>query len=119
MARVARDGDERESRHEETMRAICRHSPRRFPLHSGHTINSAHMASSTTATNPYRVESPADLQAQLSTDLDRVSVLYFRADWAEPCKQMDDVTTELAKRWPDVLFLSVSSRLGCAGPLLT
>merc|ERR1712080_414768 len=43
------------------------------------------------ASNYHRVESPADLQAQLSADLNRVSVLYFRADWAEPCKTMDAV----------------------------
>jgi thiol:disulfide interchange protein len=59
------------------------------------------------ASNYHRVESPADLQAQLSADLNRVSVLYFRADWAEPCKTMDAVTHELANRSPDVLFLSV------------
>lgn len=62
------------------------------------------------ASNYHRVESPADLQAQLSADLNRVSVLYFRADWAEPCKTMDAVTHELANRSPDVLFLSVRAR---------
>ncbi|GAA5867987.1 hypothetical protein JCM1840_003642 [Sporobolomyces johnsonii] len=59
--------------------------------------------------NYHRVQSPEDLQAQLSTDLNRVSVLYFRADWAEPCKTMDGVTTELAKRWDAVLFLSIEA----------
>lgn len=58
--------------------------------------------------NFFRIESPADLQARLSQDLQRVSVLYFRADWAEPCKTMDGVTAELAKRWESVLFLSAS-----------
>lgn len=53
------------------------------------------------------VESPEHLQQVLSTDLNRVSVLYFRADWAEPCRQMDNVTSELAKRHQAVLFLSV------------
>ncbi|GAA5966131.1 hypothetical protein JCM8115_003032 [Rhodotorula mucilaginosa] len=61
------------------------------------------------ASNYHRVESPADLQAQLSADLNRVSVLYFRADWAEPCKTMDAVTHELANRSPDVLFLSIEA----------
>ncbi|GAA6017691.1 hypothetical protein JCM8202_000381 [Rhodotorula sphaerocarpa] len=63
----------------------------------------------TTRANYHRVETPSDLQAELSTDLNRVSVLYFRADWAEPCKTMDGVTDELAKRWPDVLFLSIEA----------
>ena len=57
--------------------------------------------------NSTQVTSPEHLQALLSADLSRVSLLYFRADWAEPCTQMDAVTTELAKRWPAVLFLSV------------
>ncbi|KWU42810.1 glutaredoxin [Rhodotorula sp. JG-1b] len=61
------------------------------------------------ASNYHRAESPADLQAQLSADLNRVSVLYFRADWAEPCKTMDAVTHELANRSPDVLFLSIEA----------
>lgn len=60
-------------------------------------------------TNYLKIESPEHFQTELSKDLDRVSVLYFRADWAEPCKTMDGVTTELAKRWQSVLFLSVSS----------
>ncbi|GAA5999722.1 PICOT family protein [Rhodotorula paludigena] len=59
--------------------------------------------------NFFRIESPADLQARLSQDLQRVSVLYFRADWAEPCKTMDGVTAELAKRWESVLFLSIEA----------
>ncbi|GAA5914741.1 hypothetical protein JCM5296_003853 [Sporobolomyces johnsonii] len=63
----------------------------------------------TALANYHRVQSPEDLQAQLSTDLNRVSVLYFRADWAEPCKTMDGVTTELAKRWDAVLFLSIEA----------
>ncbi|KAL8284079.1 hypothetical protein RQP46_005192 [Phenoliferia psychrophenolica] len=55
------------------------------------------------------VNSPEHLQELLSVDLSRVSLLYFRADWAEPCTQMDAVTTELAKRWPSVLFLSIEA----------
>lgn len=60
-----------------------------------------------TPSNYHRVETPAHLQQLLAADLARVSVLYFRADWAEPCKTMDNVTTELATRWDQVLFLSV------------
>lgn len=58
-------------------------------------------------TNNVVVNSPEHLQSLLSVDLNRVSVLYFRADWAEPCTQMDGVILELAKRWSAVLFLSV------------
>ncbi|KAK4050665.1 glutaredoxin [Microbotryomycetes sp. JL201] len=60
-------------------------------------------------TNLHKVESPEHLQQLLSQDLSRVSVLYFRADWAEPCQQMDTVTTELAKRWQSVLFLNIEA----------
>ncbi|GAA5827376.1 hypothetical protein JCM11251_003786 [Rhodosporidiobolus azoricus] len=59
--------------------------------------------------NYHKVDSPTHLQTLLSADLQRVSVLYFRADWAEPCKTMDSVTTELAKRWESVLFLSIEA----------
>ncbi|GAA5908113.1 hypothetical protein JCM8208_003693 [Rhodotorula glutinis] len=62
-----------------------------------------------TPSNYHRVETPAHLQQLLSADLQRVSVLYFRADWAEPCKTMDTVTTELASRWDQVLFLSIEA----------
>ncbi|GAA5980786.1 hypothetical protein JCM11641_002651 [Rhodosporidiobolus odoratus] len=55
------------------------------------------------------VDSPIHLQQLLSADLQRVSVLYFRADWAEPCKTMDGVCNELAKRWQSVLFLSIEA----------
>lgn len=61
-----------------------------------------------TLANYVIVESPEHFQQELSKDLERVSVLYFRATWAEPCKTMDGVTEELAKRWSNVLFLSVS-----------
>ncbi|GAA5889580.1 hypothetical protein JCM6882_007075 [Rhodosporidiobolus microsporus] len=59
--------------------------------------------------NYHKVDSPTHLQTLLSADLQRVSVLYFRADWAEPCKTMDSVTVELAKRWESVLFLSIEA----------
>ncbi|BGP01106.1 Monothiol glutaredoxin-3 [Rhodotorula toruloides] len=67
------------------------------------------MASQSLPSNYHKVESPEDLQAKLSAALDKVSVLYFRTDWAEPCKTMDGVMLELAKRYEDVLFLSVEA----------
>ncbi|GAA6015628.1 hypothetical protein JCM11491_007178 [Sporobolomyces phaffii] len=63
----------------------------------------------TTLANLVKVESPEHFQQELSKDLERVSVLYFRADWAEPCKTMDVVVEELAKRHASVLFLSVEA----------
>lgn len=57
--------------------------------------------------NSTSVTSPAHLQELLGADLTKVSVLYFRADWAEPCEQMDVVVEQLAGKWSSVLFLSV------------
>ncbi|KAI5475513.1 monothiol glutaredoxin-5, partial [Pseudohyphozyma bogoriensis] len=59
--------------------------------------------------NYHIVTSPEHLQELLSEDLTKVSVLYFRADWAEPCAQMDVVSLELAKRWTGVLFLLIEA----------
>lgn len=70
------------------------------------------------ASNHVTVTAPEHLQSLLSADLSRVSCLYFRADWAEPCVQMDQVVKELAKRWEQVLFLSVSSKPTCLGQRL-
>ncbi|GAA6059959.1 hypothetical protein JCM10212_001308 [Sporobolomyces blumeae] len=61
------------------------------------------------SSNYTKVDSPEHFQRLLSQDLNRVSVLYFRADWAEPCKTMDSVTQELANRWDSVLFLSIEA----------
>lgn len=61
------------------------------------------------SSNHHQIKSPEHLQEILSLDLGAVSVLYFRADWAQPCEQMDVVIENLAKRWTDVVFLSVRS----------
>ncbi|GAA5884738.1 hypothetical protein JCM16303_005253 [Sporobolomyces ruberrimus] len=63
----------------------------------------------TTLSNHVKIDSPEHFQELLSVDLERVSVLYFRADWAEPCKTMDVVVEELAKRHSSVLFLSIEA----------
>ncbi|SDA03058.1 BZ3501_MvSof-1269-A2-R1_Chr11g02858 [Microbotryum saponariae] len=59
--------------------------------------------------NYHVVTSPEHLQQVLSTDLTLVSVLYFRADWAETCQQMDQVVQQLVQRWDKVLFLSIEA----------
>ncbi|KAJ3715229.1 glutaredoxin [Lentinula guzmanii] len=59
--------------------------------------------------NHHEVSSPSHFQQLLSADLDRVSVLNFWADWAEPCKQMNAVTLELAKKYPSILFLQIEA----------
>ncbi|KAJ3852681.1 glutaredoxin [Lentinula lateritia] len=59
--------------------------------------------------NYHEVTSPLHFQQLLSSDLNRVSVLNFWAEWAEPCKQMNAVTIELAKKYPSVSFLQIEA----------
>ncbi len=58
-------------------------------------------------TNYHTVRSTPHFQDLLSKDLERVSVINFWATWAEPCKQMNEVVAELAKKYPTGLFLKV------------
>ncbi|KAG7090190.1 hypothetical protein E1B28_011794 [Marasmius oreades] len=59
--------------------------------------------------NYHQVSSPSYFQNILSEDLERVSVLNFWAEWAEPCKQMNAVILELAKKYPTILFLDIEA----------
>ena len=58
--------------------------------------------------NFHEVDSVDQFQSLLSQDLNRVSLLNFWAPWAEPCKQMNEVVSELAKKYPTLLVLQVS-----------
>lgn len=53
------------------------------------------------------VTSPDHFKDLLNQDLNRVSVINFWASFAEPCKQMNEVFKELAKKYGSGLFLSV------------
>ena len=53
------------------------------------------------------VTSPEHFKELLSKDLNRVSIINFWADFAEPCKQMNQVFQELSKKYPAGLFLQV------------
>lgn len=59
------------------------------------------------SSNYISVTSPEHFKQLLSQDLDRLSVLNFRAEWAAPCAQMDGVAKELAGKHPQALFLEV------------
>jgi thioredoxin-like negative regulator of GroEL len=59
--------------------------------------------------NLHQVESSTHFKELLSKDLERVSLLYFWAPWAEPCKQMTEVVTELAKKYPKLLLLQIEA----------
>lgn len=89
----------------------CVNLARKFASHSVRPPSTLKMTTTTPRlANHHDVTSPAHLQSILSRDLALVSVLYFRADWAQPCEQMDLVVEQLAKRWTNVEFLSVSRR---------
>lgn len=62
------------------------------------------------STNLYEISSPSQFQELLAADLNRVSLINFWAPWAAPCKQMNEVVEELAKRYPTALFLQVQNQ---------
>ena len=59
------------------------------------------------SSNLIAINSSEHFQQVLSDDLERVSVTNFWAPWAEPCKNMNDVVAELAKKNSKLLFLNV------------
>ncbi|TCD59752.1 monothiol glutaredoxin grx4, partial [Steccherinum ochraceum] len=67
------------------------------------------MTADATPSNFSIVDSAEHFQTLLSADLNRVSLLNFWAPWAEPCKQMNDVVLELAKKYPELLVLQIQA----------
>jgi len=59
--------------------------------------------------NLHQIQSSDQFKELLSKDLQRVSLLYFWAPWAEPCKQMTEVVTELSKKYPKILCLQIEA----------
>jgi thiol-disulfide isomerase/thioredoxin len=59
--------------------------------------------------NLHDVKSSDHFKALLSEDLQRVSLLYFWAPWAEPCKQMTEVVAELSRKYPKLLSLQIEA----------
>jgi thioredoxin-like negative regulator of GroEL len=62
-----------------------------------------------TSPNIHQIQSSDQFQQLLSADLDRLSLLYFWAPWAEPCKQMTEVVVELSKKYPKLLSLQIEA----------
>lgn len=62
-----------------------------------------------TKSNLHSVTSPAHFQELLNADLERVAVLYFYADWAEPCASMTQAISAMAEAYPSVLFLQIEA----------
>lgn len=69
-----------------------------------------HSLTMATSPNFHVIESPTQFQDIMSADLNRVSLINFWAPWAEPCKQMNEVVRELAKKYPQTQFLEVCGR---------
>ncbi|KAI9457048.1 glutaredoxin [Boletus coccyginus] len=61
------------------------------------------------STNIHTVDSADQFKELLSADLNRISLINFWASWAEPCKQMNEVVAELAKKHPKLLVLQVEA----------
>ncbi|KAJ3572879.1 hypothetical protein NP233_g2790 [Leucocoprinus birnbaumii] len=61
------------------------------------------------ASNLHEISSTPHFQNLLSEDLNRISLIYFWAPWAEPCKQMSEVVVELSRKYPTYLFLQVEA----------
>lgn len=59
--------------------------------------------------NLHIITSPEQFQQLLSADLERVSLLNFWAEWAEPCKATNEVVAELARKNPQLLTLSIEA----------
>jgi thiol-disulfide isomerase/thioredoxin len=57
--------------------------------------------------NFHEITSSEQFQSLLSQDLSRVSLINFWAPWAEPCKKMNEIVLELAKKYPQLLVLQV------------
>ncbi|KAF8714208.1 hypothetical protein AX14_012878 [Amanita brunnescens Koide BX004] len=62
-----------------------------------------------TPENLVTITSTPQFQERLSKDLDRISLINFWAPWAAPCKEMNEVVLELAKKYPTVLVLQVEA----------
>ena len=60
-------------------------------------------------TNLHQVGSSDHFKDLLSQDLQRVSLLYFWAPWAEPCKQMTEVVVELSRKYEKLLSLQIEA----------
>ncbi|MBW0539342.1 hypothetical protein O181_079057 [Austropuccinia psidii MF-1] len=61
------------------------------------------------ATNYHKLESPNQIQELLGADLNRLSVLYFRAEWAELCRSIDSNVRSLPNKWAEPLFLEIDT----------
>jgi len=59
--------------------------------------------------NFHEIASPEEFQSLLSQDLSRVSLINFWAPWAEPCKKMNEIVLELAKKYPQLLSFAGAS----------
>lgn len=60
-------------------------------------------------TNYHPIETVEQFRSVMGADLERVSVLSFWAEWAAPCKEMNPVVKELAKKYETLQVLSIEA----------
>lgn len=58
---------------------------------------------------PLDIDGPDHFTSAMQADLSRVTLLYFWAPWAEPCKAMNEVVTQLAAKYPSIAVLNVEA----------
>ncbi|KAI8450812.1 monothiol glutaredoxin-4 [Phakopsora pachyrhizi] len=62
-----------------------------------------------TAQNYHKLDSPGQIQELLGADLNRLSLLYFRAGWAEVCQTADLAVKSLAEKWSEPIFIEIEA----------
>lgn len=55
------------------------------------------------------IQSPTQFTDVMASDLERVSLLYFYAPWADPCHGIKEVLQRLCPRYPNLQILSVEA----------
>lgn len=71
------------------------------------SASSTNTASATS--NLVAIASPEMFTSLMQQDLNRVTLLNFWASWAQPCEPMTKAITELAPKYPHVLFMNVEA----------
>jgi len=59
--------------------------------------------------NFYAITTVEQFQETMKNGLERISLINFWAPWAEPCKDMNELVLELAKKYPDIQVLHIEA----------
>ncbi|KZP10482.1 glutaredoxin [Athelia psychrophila] len=64
---------------------------------------------STNPPNFHAITTVDQFQELMKNNLERISLINFWASWAEPCKVMNELVLDLAKKYPDIQVLHVEA----------